>query len=202
MIRRWPCDAGGRLSVYQHHLRRRCSELIVQTQFLCLPLWNQELWMDITPLTSEIQRGIGPRGWKLVKFEGSWQWPTNLEKEGHTEERIMWLWKCKAWQKLCRHLSGHLRSHLGKFSAKSTLNVTNYYLFHRSLMYKIFCQVEGFRKYLFQSCEHTISVWYPGEQQWVWIQLSMSSQEKVQFWPLKYLISFFHIWCFNFQNEK
>lgn len=35
-------------------------ELIVQTQFLHLPLWNQELWMDITPLTSENQRGDRP----------------------------------------------------------------------------------------------------------------------------------------------
>lgn len=199
MIRCWPCDAGGRLSICQHDWQHRSSELIVQTQFLRLPLWNQELWMDITPLTSEIQQGTSLRGWKLVDFVGRWQWPTNLETEGHTEEWIMWLWKCKAWQKLGRYLSGHLGSHLGRISVKSSLNMTNSYLFQHRLMYKIFRQVEGFRKHLIQSCEHTISAWYPGKQQWVWIQLTVNSQEKVQTGPLKYLISKH---CIYFQSEK
>lgn len=53
------------LSVCEHTCDREKDggpELIVQTQFLRLPLWNQELWMDITPLTSETQRGTDLHG--------------------------------------------------------------------------------------------------------------------------------------------
>lgn len=49
-------------------------ELIVQTQFLRLPLWNQELWMDITPLASKNRRGTyynAPRC-KLSRYLSGW----------------------------------------------------------------------------------------------------------------------------------
>ncbi len=60
-------------------------ELIVQTQFLRLPLWNQELWMDITPLTSENQQGTQHHGWDNTRRHCGWtserHWKTNRERE-------------------------------------------------------------------------------------------------------------------------
>ena len=59
-------------------------ELIVQTQFLRLPLWNQELWMDITPLTSENQRGTDDHQ-ERDRTQWLCGWETLKDKQGEGE---------------------------------------------------------------------------------------------------------------------
>lgn len=63
-------------------------ELIVQTQFLRLPLWNQELWMDITPPTSEHQRGTDHHGWDQT--QRLWGWKSEAQKDKQREGECYW----------------------------------------------------------------------------------------------------------------